>query len=197
MSREQVSRRAGVAPSTVERIEGGELGVQLNTLVAIAAAVNLDIVVMAYPGGAPSLRDTGQLTIANAIRAQAGGSRRVELEVRAGDHGRAADMVLYGTDEILHIEIERAATDFQAQLRAAVAKRAAIAAGHTRPVRLVLAIEGSKRNRAMIAAHRAIIGTQLPASSREVLRSLRSGRPLGRDGLLWVRRPKIGTADPR
>lgn len=196
LSVDELARRAGVASSTVERVESGEPGVQLNTIVSIAAAVGLDVVLTAYPGKSPSLRDTGQLTIANALRIQAEQHWRAQLEVPAGDHGRAADLVLYGTDEIQHFEIERAATDFQAQLRAAVVKRAEIARRHARPVRLILAVEDSRRNRALAERHAEIIASQLPASSREVLRSLRSGMPLGRDGFLWVRRSRVIAPSP-
>jgi hypothetical protein len=43
------------------------------------------------------------------------------------------------------------------------------------------------RNRRAVQAHRSFIESVLPARSREVLVSLRTGTPLTRDGLLWIR----------
>lgn len=188
MTREAVGRRAGVAPSSVERIEYGERGVQIDTLCAVGEVVGLDIVLRAYPGRPPSLRDSGQLELAEQLRACAHPALRCQLEARAGDHGEAADQLFLGPDELVHVEIERMAADFQAQYRAADRKREWLAARHARPVRLVVAVEDTARNRRVVREHAALIRTALPASSREIRRALRTGTPLGRDGLLWLRR---------
>lgn len=190
ISRRELDRRAGVALSTVSRIERGDPGVQLDTIMAVGAAVGLDVVLKAYPGATPGLRDTGQLHIAELLCNKAHARWRPHLELPAGEHGRAADLVFMGPDEILHVEIERAATDYQAQFRAAAAKREWLAARHARPVRLVLVIEDTRRNRVAIGAHHEVIRGALPAGSRDVLAALRGGGPLGCDGLLWIRRPR-------
>ncbi len=187
LSRLAVSRRAGVSRSTVERVEAGDASVQVDTLAAVLAAVGLDLVLRAYEGGDRSLRDARHMRQIDAIRTVAAPSWQPRLEVGAGDHGRAADLVMYGAEEVIHLEVERSATDFQAQLRRAQEKRDFLGRRDARPIRLVLAIEYTRANRDALAPHAALLGTQLPASSREVLRALRSGRPLGRDGLLWLR----------
>src|SRR5690606_31071832 len=151
-------------------------------------AAGLDLVLQAYEGSAVSLRDTGQMEIAEAIRRTASAAWRGVTEVAAGPYGRSADLVFYGPEEVIHMEIERGAADFQAQERSAKRKREALAAGESRPVRLVLVIEDARANRAAMEPHAALVRSQYPAGSREVLAALRSGRPLGRDGLLWVRR---------
>ena len=102
--------------------------------------------------------------------------------------GLVVDLVLFGPTEIWATEIERLLGDFQGQHRRADAKREALAAQHRRPVRLVMAVEDTRRNRAALDPHIAFIRASLPAGSREILGALRSGRPLGRDGLLWLRR---------
>jgi hypothetical protein len=155
---------------------------------AVGSAVGVDVVLRAYPGATPRLRDSGQLGIARQLIAIAHQSLRGHLEVPAGEFGRAADLVFLGADEILHVEIERMAADYQAQYRSAQAKRDVLAAAHARPVRLVLAIQDSVRNRAALGPHMDVIARQLPAGSRQVLSAVRTGRPLGTDGLLWVRR---------
>ena len=50
-----------------------------------------------------------------------------------------------------------------------------------------MVVEDTERNRAVAREHAAVIGAMLPAGSREVMRALRTGEPLGRDGILWVR----------
>jgi transcriptional regulator with XRE-family HTH domain len=188
MSQRDLAARSRVALSTLSRVERGDAAVRLTTLCAIGGAAGLDIVVQAYPGATPRLRDTGQLIVAQGLAQQAHSSWRPALEVPAGDHGRSADLVLFGPTEILHVEIERAPVDLQAQLRAAIAKREVLAAKHQRPVRLVIAIVDTTRNRELVRPFVGLLMGTLPAGSREILSAIRTGRPLGADGLLWVRR---------
>jgi transcriptional regulator with XRE-family HTH domain len=188
MSQRDLARHAGVATSTIARIEAGDPGIQLDTTVAVGTAAGVDVVLRAYPGPTPKLRDSGQLAVAQQLVAMAHPRLRPQLEVPAGEFGRSADLLFLGTDEILHIEIERVAVDYQAQYRSAVAKRDHLASIHARPVRLILVIEDTPRNRTAVRPHLDVIQRQLPAGSRQILASLRSGRPLGTDGLLWIRR---------
>lgn len=187
----QAARRAGVATSTQTRVELGDPGVSIGTLCAVAEAVGVDIVLRAYPGKPLSLRDTGQLEIATLLRGQAHAVWQPSIEVMVGARGEAVDMVLFGPHEIWCVEIERMATDFQAQYRRAERKRDLLAAQHQRPVRLLLLVEDSSRNRAALERHRDLVRSALPAGSRDVLEALRSGGPLGRDGLLWIRRRAV------
>jgi len=184
----EVARMAGVAKSTVQRLEDGFVGTTVPTLAAVMAAVGLDLVLNAYPGKTVRLRDSGQLELADQLRQLASAYWAPRIEVVAGDHGQSADLVFFGADEIQHQEIERRAADFQAQLRSALRKREYLAARTNRPVRLVLAFEDTRHNREALRPHAALIRAQLRADSRAVLKSLRLGQPLGSDGLLWVRR---------
>lgn len=185
---EEVARRAEVAPSTVARVINGYAGVHLDTLCAVGAAVGLRINVKAFPAAAQTLRDSGQMRMAQYLVTQAHPSLRPALEVPVGDpFGRAADLIFYGPMEIVHHEIERRLPDFQAPYRAATLKRDALQSRHSRPVRLVLVIEDTRRNRALVAPHAELIRTALAATSASILRALRSGTPLGGDGLLWIR----------
>lgn len=188
MTRAQVSARAGVSPDTERRIERGEVGVQVDTLCAVAEAVGLDLVLGAYPGKQPRLRDSGQLQIAGILTRLLHPSWEPRFEVTAGDHGEAVDIGLFGPSEIIDTEIERRFEDFQDRYRRCAKKRDWLAAHHQRPVRLVMVIEDTPRNRAALRPHAALIRSILPAGTREVLRALRTGQPLGSDGLLWIRR---------
>lgn len=187
LSRAAVSRKAGVSADTERRVEEGDPSVQLDTLCAVGAAVGLDIVVQTYSGRGPSLRDSGQLRHAEWLREVAHPAWRTEFEVAAGDHGEAADVGLFGPVEIIVTEIDRLLLDFQRQYRRNKQKCDWIASRHQRPVRLMMLIEDTRRNRAAVAEHAAFIESVLPAGSREVLHSLRTGEPLGRNGLIWIR----------
>lgn len=160
----------------------------VETLCAVTEAVGLDLVLRAYEGQAPSLRDTGQLELAQQLWEEAHASWQPSMELAVGEHGQAIDLCFFGPSEILAVEIERLAIDWQAQPRRADVKRRSLASRHQRPVRLVMAVEDRRRNRAALAAHLGVVRVALPAGSREVLAALRRGRPLGRDGLLWIRR---------
>lgn len=190
ISQTEMARRAEVAHSTIERIEAGTTDVQLSTLTAVAAAAGLDLVLNVYPQHGIRLRDAGQLTLVDQLRRIAGPYWRSRIEVAAGDHGRSADLVFYGAEEIIHVEVERRALDYQAQVRTSLRKREFLASRSDRPVRLVLAIEDTRRNRAAVLPHGDLIHSQLPATSRDVLAALRRGQPLRRDGLLWMRHRK-------
>lgn len=189
MSRADAARRAGVSRSTWERVELGLPTTSVTTLSAVAEAVGLDLVIRAHPGTGTSLRDRGQMAIADYFATVAHPAWRIGIEVTAGQFGQAIDQVFWGTDEILAIEIIRHMADYQAQYRSVSLKRDWLAGKHDRPVRLVLAVEDLRSNRTVLAPHMLLVRSVLPAGSRQVMDALRSGRSVGSDGLIWVRRP--------
>jgi transcriptional regulator with XRE-family HTH domain len=189
LTRDAAAARAGIAPSTWDRLEAGAPSASLATIAAATESVGLDLVCQAFPGRGPSLRDSGQLAIAEHLRALASPMWRVSLEEPAGDHGEAIDQVFWGSREVVATEIERRMVNWQAQLRRAKLKRAWLAERTQLPVRLVIAIEDTRRNREVMAVHAPLISTALPMGSRNVLAALRSGEPLGADGICWIRAP--------
>lgn len=188
MSIHDAARHAGVSWQTVARVEAGDPAVSVLTACAVAESVGVDLVLRGYPGKPPSLRDSGQLAIAEHLRALAHPSWQAHFELPVGEHGEAIDAVFFGPTEIAAVEIERLLIDWQAQFRRADEKRAILAAQHQRPVRLIICVEDTPRNRRIVAAHSAVTGQMLPAGTRETLNAFRSGRPIGRDALVWVRR---------
>lgn len=189
-TRKEASRRAGVSPDTQRRVEQGDPGVSIHTVCAAGTAVGIEVVVKGYRGRRPSLRDSGQMEIAQGLCALAHPSLKAMLEVPAGDHGEACDVGFFGSQEIIDAEIDRLISDFQDQQRRNAAKRDWLAARHQRPVRLVMIVEDTERNRRALEPHLELIRSVLPATTREVLDALRTGEPLGRDGLAWFRRRK-------
>ena len=189
-TRQQVADRAGVSWSTAVRVELGDPKLGIQTLCAVTEAVGLDLVLRAFPGRQPTLRDTGQLRLAEQLVGMAHATWHAQLEVAVGQRGEAIDIGFFGPDSIVACEIERMAADFQAQYRRADEKRQRLAAQHQRPARLAIVFEDTRRNRAALEPHLAVIRTTLPAGSREILRSIRTGEALARDGLLWLRRAR-------
>lgn len=186
LSRRAAARLAGLSPATLRSVELGKASVRIGTACRVSAAVGLKVWAKAFPVGGPSLRDTGQLRLAERLKSLSHAALRVVFEVPLGGR-RSVDVVVFGPTEIVAIEIYRLIADLQAQYRSAAGKRDELAASHHRPVRLVLALEDTQHNRTLMREHASAVVTMLPAGSREILRSLRSGEPLGRDGLLWLR----------
>ena len=159
----------------------------------MAAACGHELGWRLYPVATVRLRDSGQMELAQAIvsAAHPGWRTRLEVPIGPGD-ARAADLLLVGEGHILHIEIERALVDFQAQLRSAQVKREALSAQNPKPMRLVIAVPDTRSGRARLAPFAQLIAQTMPATSREIWRAIRTAEPLNDDGILFVRAPRRG-----
>jgi transcriptional regulator with XRE-family HTH domain len=187
LTQTSLARLAGVSQQLTSWAELGKGEISLEARCRLAAACGHELGWRLYPVATVRLRDSGQLTMAQAIVAAAHPSWRPRLEVpvAAGDP-RAADLVLTGPTEIIHIEIERALVDFQAQFRSAQLKRELLAAQDHRPIRLVIAVPDASTSRARLAPFRQLIAKTMPASSGAIWRAIRGGEPLSSDGILFV-----------
>lgn len=189
LTQRQLARRAKVSQSFVSQVERAHKVPSLIVIRRLASATGHDLSIRLFPADGVRLRDSGQLRVAELIRGALHTAARVRLEVPVAHppDRRAADMVLQTTTEVVQVEIERALMDFQAQLRGAQLKRAAMADQLGRAVQLVFAVPDTRRNRAAVDEHRLIVQSALPIPSRRIWAALRSGSSLGGDGLLWVR----------
>jgi transcriptional regulator with XRE-family HTH domain len=193
LTQAQVARSAAISQSQVSRAERGALRVSVPARCRLAAACGHELGWRLYPVATVRLRDSGQLALAQTIVSAAHPSWRPRLEVPvAPGDGRAADLVLASGTEILHIEIERALVDFQAQVRSAQLKRELIAGRDERPTRLVLAVPDTRTTRLRLAPFEELISRTLPAGSAQVWRAIRSGKALGGDGIFFVRAARRG-----
>jgi transcriptional regulator with XRE-family HTH domain len=183
----EVARRAGTSQSSVSRLEAGDMRLALRVVATMVRAVGLVLGVRTFPGDGVGLRDSGQLALAEKLRAFAHRTLRVQLEVPTGQGRQAADMLLTTRTWGIHLELESLLTDFQGQLRAGHLKRDAVQQRLGMPIAFVLAIRDTDRNRRAVAAQLDLIRQALPAGSRDVLTAVRTGRPLHQDGLLWLR----------
>jgi len=192
LTQAQVARMAGVSQQQVSRAERGDVGVPLNARCQMAAACGYEVALKLFPVATVSLRDSGQLSVAAALVGllHPVWQPRLEVPVAPGDL-RAADMLLSHPKEVIHLEIERGIVDFQAQLRSGQVKREIFAAGESRPVRLVLAVPDTQGMRARLRALRPLLDRSLPMDTRRILGALRSGRPVGSDGLIVVREQRL------
>jgi transcriptional regulator with XRE-family HTH domain len=191
LSQVRLAALAGVSQTEVSKAERGRNDVSLEARCRLAAACGHELGWRLYPVATVRLRDSGQMTLAQAIVAAAHPSWKARLEVPIGRGDlRAADLLLIGPTEIIHIEIERALVDFQAQLRSAQLKRELLAARDRRPMRLVIAAPDSATSRARIARFEQLVTQTMPASSRGIWRGIRRGEPLNADGILFVRAPR-------
>jgi transcriptional regulator with XRE-family HTH domain len=188
-----MARLAGMSQQQASQAELGAGDVSLEARCRLAAACGHELGWRLYPVATVRLRDSGQLGIAQAIvhAAHPNWMPRLEVPVAPGDR-RAADLLLSSPVEILHIEIERALIDVQAQLRAAQLKRQALGEQETRPIRLVIAVPDTRTTRTRLAPFAELIARALPAQSATAWRALRSGEPLGNDAILFVRPPPRG-----
>ena len=188
LTQRQVARLAGVSQAEVSKAERATVDISLDARCRLAAACGHELGWRLYPVASVRLRDSGQLTLAQAIVgvAHPNWHPRLEVPIASGDL-RAADLVLTGPTEIIHIEIERALVDFQAQLRSAQLKRNLLAAQDQRPIRLVIAVPDAAASRARLAPFSVLISQTMPKTSRTIWRAIRGGEPLNEDGILFVR----------
>jgi transcriptional regulator with XRE-family HTH domain len=184
----QLARLARVSQPEVSKAERGSRDVSLDARCRLAAAAGHELGWRLYPTRSVSLRDSGQLQIAQAIVRAAHRGWRAQLEVPvSADDLRAADLVLSSDAGSVHIEIERALIDFQAQLRSAQLKRQALAQGDDRTFKLVIAVPETATARRRLATVADLVDRALPIPSRQLWRHLRAGTLPAGDGILFVR----------
>ena len=196
LTQQQLARAAGVSQQQLSNTERGRTDTSLIVRCQLAAACGHELGWKLHPVASVRLRDSGQMELAQTIVVAAHRSwhARLEVPISPGDL-RAADLVLTGPDEILHIEIERALVDFQAQLRSAQLKREAFASREERPIRLVIAVPDAASSRSRLAPFAALVSRSMTRSSRQIWHAIGSGEPLGGGGILFVRRRRTGGPD--
>jgi transcriptional regulator with XRE-family HTH domain len=188
LTQAQLASGARLSQQIVSDAERGRVDISLELRCRLASACGHELGWRLYPVRTISLRDSGQLAIPQAIVIAAHPSWTAELERPVAPTGlRAADLVLSRPDEVIHIEVERALVDAQAQLRAARLKRAALAQDESRPVRLVLALPDTEASRHRLLPITSLLDHTLPGTPKDIWRAIRRGHPIGADGILFVR----------
>jgi len=193
LSQSEMATLARMTQQQASLVERGIGDASLQARCRLAAACGHELGWRLYPVATVRLRDSGQMALAQLITTAAHSSWQAKLEVpiAAGD-ARAADLLLTSAHGTIHLEIERALVDFQAQLRSAQLKRDALAEREQRPIRLVIAVPDTRATKARLVPFATLIGQILPASSSEIWQAIRTGDLPGNDGILFVRVTRHG-----
>jgi transcriptional regulator with XRE-family HTH domain len=189
LTQRQVGTLAQIRQEYVSAIERAVRSPSLDVASRLAAALGHELGVRFHPADGVPLRDSGQLRLVEAIVAGADPGTwraRTEVPVSSSDR-RAADLVLESAVEVAHIEAERLITDLQAQVRSASLKRDILANRYDRPVRLILAVPDTRGTRRLVQEHAGFLARTFPVPSQAIWRSIRNGRAIGGDGLLFIR----------
>jgi len=186
LTQASVAARAGVSQSFASSVERGR-GVSLEVACRLVAAVGCELGLRLHPSDGIPLRDSGQLAMAKTVvgAANARWHARLEVPVSAGDR-RAADIILEGADEVLHVEIERSLTDLQAQVRSATLKRELLAARYDRPVRLIIAVPDRATTRQVVRQLEPVLAGTFTIGSGRIASAITGGGLVGGDGILFV-----------
>jgi transcriptional regulator with XRE-family HTH domain len=194
-SQRELAARSGVSQSVISRTESGCPCADIALLTRLCLSVGLDFSPRAFPADGVLIRDERQTKLVGLLVDSAHQSYHASVEMRVGADPRdqrAIDLVLASAVEVWATEVERDIADLQMQLRGDLLKRDLLQQRESRPVRFVLALPRTRRLREIVRANESVLRAALPLSSRQVWSALRSGRPLGADGLLWL--PPTGVA---
>lgn len=190
-SQRELADRAALSQPVVSRLEAGWSGASIGLVCRATSVLGLDFNPRVFPSETIRVRDERQLDLVRAIVSSAHALWHPALEARVSSDPkdlRAIDLVLGSSVELVATEVERDLRNFQEQLRRDLAKRDLLAGRESRPVRFILALPDTRRLRGLVHDHQALITRTLPASSRQIWACIREGRPVGADGLLWIRR---------
>jgi transcriptional regulator with XRE-family HTH domain len=182
MTQADVANRIEASAAQVCRIEGGKVRkVAFHQLVRFGAAVGLRVWMRAYPGGR-RLMDEPQLALLGRFRSRCEPWHfRTEVTMPIEGDLRAADAVMSNGTCMIVVEAITRIADFQAQSRAALAKKRDLNA-----TRLILLIADTRANRRTLRAAADVAAASFPLATREVLRALEAGEDPGADGIVLL-----------
>jgi transcriptional regulator with XRE-family HTH domain len=183
LSQAAVSNALGISRQLVTDWERAARVPNPIELASWGAALGFDVPIRAFPTGSP-LRDVAQLKLIARARAAIGDlwTWRTEVPVsRNPNDRRAFDAVLSGSAGRIGLEAITRLTDAQAQVRAITLKQEAAGLD-----RMVLVLAQTRHNRAALGIAAPTLAAAFPASPREMLHALRSGRLPTANGIVLV-----------
>ena len=181
LSQDEVALAAGMARSTVGRVELDELpGASLDVLARISVAVGLDLVLRTYPGGDP-VRDAAHLRLLDRLhrRLPTGTQWHTEVPLPIPGDQRAWDAIVGFGGQETAIEAETKLSDVQALVRRIARKKR-----DGSVERVLLLLSDTAVNRSALLAARAGLRGVFPLDSREALKDLRAGIRPRADGII-------------
>ena len=183
LSQAAVARGAGLAPSTLSRLERGVArSVPLEDLFRAAAAVGLVVRAQTYPGGEP-LRDTPHVALLERFRMRlpvvAGWSTEVPFP-NAGDL-RAWDALIRVATVRIGVEAETRGRDSQALQRKLALKRRDGNVDH-----IILLMADTRHNRSFLHAAGDGFLRDFPVPGRTALARLERGEDPGGSSIILL-----------
>ena len=182
LSQATVARMVGTSQASVSRIERGLGTGNLVLLAMIGTVVGLDLVVTAYPGGAP-VRDAGHAKLTRRLQLLLPGDFEWQTErvmPMVGDQ-RSIDAVILQPPLDLGFELESRLMDGQGLVR-----RARLKQRDANLACMILVFADTSANRRAAAAVEATLRPAFPLDARRVLAALRAGRTPEANGILFV-----------
>lgn len=180
LSLRAVGDATGIDHSRIWRFERGQFGeLDVEDIVALGAAVGLDVRLRAYPAGDP-IRDAGQQRLLERLHVRLHPVLLWATEVVLPSQGdlRAWDAVIRGDKWRLAVEAETVLDDLQALERRLALKRRDGAVDH-----VLLLVADTRRNRRALASAPAAFA-ELPLRTRAILRALAAGADPGASGIV-------------
>ena len=191
-----VARAAGIDRTFYGRMEIGEAHPSLGSLVAAATAIGADVSIRLYPGRGPRLTDRHSARMMEATLRELAPVWRPHLEVQVERPVRGyIDAVFERRDHPLLVvaEYESMLPRLEQQIRWASQKAAAIASsdlvgpGPVPEVSKLLVLRSTERTRSLARTFEAPLRGAYPASTRDAVKSLRTGSSWPGDAIAWVR----------
>jgi transcriptional regulator with XRE-family HTH domain len=183
LSQATVARGAGLAPSTLSRLERGVTrSVPLEDLFRAAAAVGLVVRTQSYPGGEP-LRDAPQAALLERLRVRLPTGTGWGTEVpfpNAGDL-RAWDALIRSAHVRIGVEAETRGRDSQALQRKLALKRRDGNVDH-----VILLLADTRHNRSFLRAAGEGFLRDFPVPGRTALARLERGEDPGGSSIILL-----------
>lgn len=183
LSQRVVGSTARCSRSMVSRVERGRVPrLSIAAASAMLAAVGLDLVVRAVPGGDP-VRDAGHAALLARFHARLHATLRWATEVPLpipGDR-RAWDAFVSGDGWRLGVEAEMRPNDLQALERRLALKQRDGGVDH-----VLLLLADTKDNRRLVRAHGDALRARFPLPGHRAMRLLATGAALPADALVLL-----------
>ena len=173
LSQQSVATTARLSRSKVSRVElGQDPGLSIADATSLLAAVGLDLVVRAYPGGDPA-RDAGHTVLLERFRRRLHPSLgwRTEVPLPLPGDRRAWDGLITGRGWAVGVEAETHPEDRQALERKVALKLRDGGAGS-----VIVVLSRTLANRRFVEQHAAELRQSFPTTAREALAALAAGR---------------------
>jgi transcriptional regulator with XRE-family HTH domain len=189
-SRADLARCAGVDPGHLWRIEAGTANPSLETMVALASCLGMELGVRLFLVAGPRLRDRFQAPMIEALIRSLGQTWRPDPEVVVPAARGVIDLVLTRTLDQLVVacECHSELRGLEAVLRRLAQKTDALQVqdGATRTVSSLLLLRLTRATRETAVAYESTLAAAFPARTADVLQALRGTAAWPGPAIVWA-----------